>query len=55
MLLAIILTLAFFASLLALACCRAAADADAHFRPQQGAPGSDSERDGGAQQHNREV
>lgn len=43
MLLAIIITAAFFAALLVLACCRVAADADAHLQPPQHAAGSDSD------------
>lgn len=41
--LAIILTAAFFAALICLACCRVAADADARLQPPQHAAGSDSD------------
>ena len=48
--LAVIVTLAIYATFIALAVARARRP-----RTQQRAPGGDSERDGGAQQHNREV
>lgn len=52
--LAILASAGFFSAAFCLAACRVAADADAsiaHLQPQQGTPSSDSERDGGAQQH----